>query len=58
MFPRCETERIPLSKETSERFLSVDGSGKRVVHLPKENVHWSLSSLHSMGFFHTSEIQD
>ena len=28
---RCE--RIPLSIETSERFLSVDGSGKRVVRL-------------------------
>ena len=28
---RCE--RIPLSVETSERFLAVDGSGKRVVRL-------------------------
>ena len=29
--PTCE--RIPLSVETSERFLSVDGSGKRVARL-------------------------
>ena len=31
VFSRCE--RIPLSVETSERFLSVDGSGKGVVRL-------------------------
>ena len=31
MCPWCE--RIPLSVETSERFLSVDGSGKRVVKM-------------------------
>ena len=31
VFPWCE--RIPLSVETSERFLSVDGSGKRVVKM-------------------------
>ena len=29
VFPRCQ--RNPLSLETSERFLLVDGSGKRVV---------------------------
>ena len=31
VFPRCK--RIPLSVESSERFFSVDGSGKRVVRL-------------------------
>ena len=31
VFPSCE--KIPLSVETSERFLLVDGSGKRVVRL-------------------------
>ena len=31
VFPWCE--RIPFSVETSERFLSVDGSGKRVVKM-------------------------
>ena len=31
VFPWCE--RIPLSVETSERFLSVNGSGKRVVKM-------------------------
>ena len=50
VFPRCA--RIPLSVETSERFLSVDEQLFFHFHLPKENVHWSL---HSMGFFHTSD---
>ena len=31
VFPRCE--RIPLSLKTSERFLSVDGCGGRVVKM-------------------------